>query len=103
MWGHSIRTLAECEAEGKANITIATNLLEARYLCGHHVLFEQLVQLVRQEDFWSKIDFCQAKIQEKITRYKRYNNTSYNLEPDIKYSPGEICAICVVILDCLAS
>ena len=86
--GHSIRTLAECETEGKADITIATNLLEARYLCGHHALFEQLVQLVRQEDFWSKIDFCQAKIQEKITRYQRYNNTSYNLEPDIKYSPG---------------
>ena len=86
--GHSIRTLAECETEGKADITIATNLLEARYLCGHHALFEQLVQLVRQEDFWSKIDFCQAKIQEKIARYQRYNNTSYNLEPDIKYSPG---------------
>ena len=86
--GQSIRTLAECEAEGMADITVATNLLEARYLIGNQTLFKQLVALVQLPTFWSKTDFCQAKIQEKNERYQRYNNTSYNLEPDIKYSPG---------------
>ena len=86
--GQSIRTLAECEAEGMADITVATNLLEARYLIGNQTLFKQLVALVQQPTFWSKTDFCQAKIQEKNERYQRYNNTSYNLEPDIKYRPG---------------
>ena len=86
--GQSIRTLAECEAEGMADITVATNLLEARYLIGNQALFKQLIALVQQPTFWSKTDFCQAKIQEKNERYQRYNNTSYNLEPDIKYSPG---------------
>ena len=86
--GHSIRTLEECKTEGLADITIATNLLEVRYLCGNRNVFKALVNLVQQSDFWSKTDFCQAKIQEKIERYQRYNNTSYNLEPDIKYSPG---------------
>ncbi|KYK90079.1 hypothetical protein SA508_04325, partial [Aggregatibacter actinomycetemcomitans serotype d str. SA508] len=86
--GHSIRTLEECKTEGLADITIVTNLLEARYLCGNRDVFKALVNLVQQPDFWSKTDFCQAKIQEKIERYQRYNNTSYNLEPDIKYSPG---------------
>lgn len=86
--GHSVRTLAECEQAGQEDISIATNLLESRYLCGNQKLFEKLTALLRQPDFWRLADFYQAKIAEKNIRYQRYNNTGYNLEPDIKYSPG---------------
>ena len=50
--GQSIRTLAECETEDIADITVATNLLEARYLIGNQTLFKQLVALVQQPTFW---------------------------------------------------
>ncbi|MFZ7343666.1 bifunctional uridylyltransferase/uridylyl-removing protein GlnD [Avibacterium volantium] len=86
--GHSVRTLAECEQAGREDISIATNLLESRYLCGNEKLFEKLTALLIQPDFWRLADFYQAKIAEKNARYQRYHNTSYNLEPDIKYSPG---------------
>ncbi|WP_424408231.1 bifunctional uridylyltransferase/uridylyl-removing protein GlnD [Pasteurella sp. PK-2025] len=86
--GHAVRTLAECESVGKAEITIATNLLEARYLCGEQAQFNQLMALVKKPDFWPKEAFFHAKTQERIARYQRYHNTSYNLEPDIKHSPG---------------
>ncbi|MCW9699448.1 bifunctional uridylyltransferase/uridylyl-removing protein GlnD [Avibacterium sp. 20-129] len=86
--GHSVRTLAECEQAGREDISIATNLLESRYLCGNEKLFEKLTALLKQSDFWRLADFYQAKMEEKNVRYQRYNNTSYNLEPDIKYSPG---------------
>ncbi|MFZ7187403.1 bifunctional uridylyltransferase/uridylyl-removing protein GlnD [Avibacterium avium] len=86
--GHSVRTLAECEQAGREDISIATNLLESRYLCGNEKLFEKLTALLMQPDFWRLADFYQAKIAEKNARYQRYHNTSYNLEPDIKYSPG---------------
>lgn len=86
--GHSVRTLEQCELEGKQDITIATNLLEARFLIGNRPHFDALNGLVKNADFWSKEDFFNAKVQEQIERYQRYHNTAYNLEPDIKYSPG---------------
>ena len=86
--GNSVRTLEQCESEGKQDITIATNLLEARLLTGNRPHFDALNELVKNADFWSKEDFFNAKVQEQIERYQRYHNTAYNLEPDIKYSPG---------------
>lgn len=86
--GHSVRTLQQCELEGKQDITIATNLLEARFLTGNRPHFDALNELVKNSDFWSKEDFFNAKVQEQIERYQSYHNTAYNLEPDIKYSPG---------------
>ena len=86
--GNSVRTLEQCESEGKQDITIATNLLEARFLTGNRPYFDALNELVKNSDFWSKEDFFNAKVQEQIERYQRYHNTAYNLEPDIKYSPG---------------
>ena len=86
--GNSVRTLEQCESEGKQDITIATNLLEARFLAGNRPHFDVLNELVKNADFWSKEDFFNAKVQEQIERYQRYHNTAYNLEPDIKYSPG---------------
>lgn len=86
--GASVRTLAECDSEGRQDITIATNLLESRLLIGNAKLFEKLTALLWQPDFWDRETFFNAKIQEKNARYERYHNTSYNLEPDIKYSPG---------------
>lgn len=86
--GNSVRTLEQCELEGKQDITIATNLLEARFLTGNRPHFDVLNELVKRADFWSKEDFFNAKVQEQIERYQRYHNTAYNLEPDIKFSPG---------------
>ncbi|TNH04391.1 bifunctional uridylyltransferase/uridylyl-removing protein GlnD [Testudinibacter sp. TR-2022] len=86
--GHSVRTLDQCIAEGQADISIATNLLESRFLDGHQTLFRQLQSAVKSAEFWSIEAFFAAKMQEKAERYQRYNNTGYNLEPDIKYSPG---------------
>ncbi|TCP97814.1 UTP--GlnB (protein PII) uridylyltransferase GlnD [Cricetibacter osteomyelitidis] len=87
--GQSVRTLNECMEVGKADITVATNLLESRYLCGNRPHFEQLDNAVHNTpDFWPIKAFFDAKIQERTERYQRYHNTGYNLEPDIKYSPG---------------
>ncbi|PVX40642.1 UTP--GlnB (protein PII) uridylyltransferase GlnD [Pasteurella langaaensis DSM 22999] len=86
--GAAVRTLAECDAEGRKDITIATNLLESRLLIGNEKIFKKLTALLWPPDFWDRETFFNAKVQEKTERYQRYHNTSYNLEPDIKHSPG---------------
>lgn len=86
--GHSVRTVKQCVAEGKNDLSIATNLLEARFLFGQATLFSELEHATSDPAFWATEAFFYGKIAEKKERYQRYHNTGYNLEPDIKYSPG---------------
>lgn len=86
--GSSVRTLAECLEVGRAELSVATNMYEGRFLTGNEGLWKTLHQAIYQADFWQIADFYQAKLAEKEARYARYNNTSYNLEPDLKHSPG---------------
>ncbi|KMK52366.1 protein-PII uridylyltransferase [[Actinobacillus] muris] len=86
--GSSVRTLTECLDIGRNEISVATNMFESRFLCGKKALWQALMSSLYQPDFWSMHDFFHAKIAEKTERYARYHNTSYNLEPDLKHSPG---------------
>ena len=84
--GHSVRSLQECLDEAAADVTVRTNLLEARWLDGDRQHFARLqAELART---LRAGDFLQAKKQEQQKRHARFNDTAYNLEPNIKESPG---------------
>lgn len=86
--GHAVRTIQECVDIGQSDLTVATNLQEARYLCGSEDTFTQLKKVVDSDTFWTSEDFYRAKIAEQKARHAKYHDTTYNLEPDIKSTPG---------------
>ena len=84
--GHSVRTVDEAIEVAEHDITIQTNLLEARLLCGDAALYDQF-----HRRYGALLDvrvFFKAKQLEQEKRYARYNDTPFALEPNCKESPG---------------
>ncbi|MEI8009786.1 MAG: [protein-PII] uridylyltransferase [Candidatus Nitrotoga sp.] len=82
---HSIRTVTQC-IEESADITVQTNLLEARRIIGAKKLFEKMVSaLTTHLDYRN---FYTAKKNEQDKRHARFIDADYNLEPNLKESPG---------------
>lgn len=86
--GCAVRQPSECLSIGRNEISVATNMLEGRFLIGNEMSWQALREQLFSSEFWTTEDFFDAKMAEKKSRYERYHNTSYNLEPDIKHSPG---------------
>lgn len=86
--GHSVRTLGQCVDVSHNDITIMTSLLEARRLEGSEPLFERFQEAHSTEQMWPSKAFYDAKKKEQDIRYVKYDETSYNLEPNVKHGPG---------------
>jgi len=84
--GHSVRTIDACMAEAAADITVETNLLEARFLWGSHSLFNEF-----ESAFQARFEaqhFFDGKLAEQRARHARFDDSAYKLEPNLKDSPG---------------
>jgi [protein-PII] uridylyltransferase len=94
--GHSVRTVAQCLEHATADLTVATTLMEARLLVGPESLFDELQCAVSPDNIWPSTAFFQEKRKEQIARHHRYHDTAYNLEPNVKGSPGGLRDIQVI-------
>ncbi len=84
--GNSVRTVAECLEEAAKDVTVDTSLLESRPVAGNRALVAELDErLSRRRDVR---DFFRAKVDEQRRRHDRFQEAAYNLEPNIKESPG---------------
>lgn len=86
--GSSVRTLSHCTQIAKDDITVATNLIEARRITGNDYLRDQLQILTSRDKMWPVDEFFKAKSQEQTERHEKHNNTECNLEPNVKNAPG---------------
>ncbi|EUJ10377.1 (protein-PII) uridylyltransferase [Methylophilaceae bacterium 11] len=84
--GHSVRTHAECLEEAQRDVTILTNLIESRLIIGPQKQF-QLFQ-VEVNNTLAPASFLEKKLKEQQNRHAKFNDTAYNLEPNLKESPG---------------
>ncbi len=87
--GHATRSVPDCMRRAKADMTIRTSVLEARYLCGTQALY---LDLRRQFDkalmAGGGNDFVEAKLAERDQRHLRMGDSRYVLEPNIKDGKG---------------
>ena len=86
--GHSVRTIDDCQRESAADVSVATTLIESRLLTGPEQLFEAMRRALAPSRVWPIRDFFEAKVAEQTARHHRYHDTAYNLEPNVKSSPG---------------
>ncbi|MDD7805539.1 MAG: [protein-PII] uridylyltransferase [Endozoicomonas sp. (ex Botrylloides leachii)] len=86
--GSSVRSLKECCEQARNDLSIITNLMESRIIAGPSRLYDMLQNSISVDNMWPSKLYLQAKFEEQRKRHRKYNDTEYNLEPDIKSSPG---------------
>ena len=59
--GQSVRSVKDCGRESKKDITVTTNLMEARLIVGDLALIERMQQAPRAEKSWPSRKFFEAK------------------------------------------
>ncbi len=88
--GHSVRSIEECIGAAREDVTILTNLLETRTIAGVDALRESLSLRVYSDEVTSDRAYFLAKREEQRQRHEKYGDTEYNLEPNLKSSPGAL-------------
>jgi len=84
--GHSVRNIKQTKQEFNADISTATNLIESRFLIGSSIVFHKMNQAINNA--LSVKRFYKLKLQEQANRHRKFRDSAYQLEPNIKESPG---------------
>jgi len=87
--GHATRSVDECIRQAKADMTIRTAILEARFLLGDRNLYDELIKrfdndVVRN----TAAQFVAAKLGEREERVRRSGQSRYLVEPNVKDGKG---------------
>ena len=87
--GHATRSVAECLAEARRDVTVRTSLIDARLLSGDLATYA-----VFRENFLAdckdvgSASFITAKQAERDARHHRYGESPFLVEPNIKEGKG---------------
>ena len=87
--GHATRSVSECVAEAGRDMTVRTSMIDARRLSGDAALFDAF-----QTEFHAFCErsgagaFITAKQAERDVRHRRYGESPFLVEPNIKEGRG---------------
>ena len=90
--GHAVRTLAECREHAAADASVYTSLFDARRIAGTLDLDAAITALLDDDGVWSKPRYLAARRADRDARHARFDDTAYNLEPNLKDGPGGLRA-----------
>lgn len=85
---HQTVTVAQCADLASTNLSTISTLLDMRLIQGNPNWVEELNYAIHSLQMWPSREFFFEKKQEQQLRYKKYDETAFNLEPNIKYGPG---------------
>ncbi len=86
--GHSVRSLKDIKKISKTDIKEYTSYLTRRPIISNLEIDQNISKILNR--LWTKNSFYNEKYIEQQKRYKDYFSTAYNLEPDLKESPGTL-------------
>ncbi|MHB1271169.1 MAG: [protein-PII] uridylyltransferase [Rhodanobacter sp.] len=86
--GHAVRNTAQCRALAAQDVSVFTSLLDARRLAGDPAFDARLRGIVDDDALWPPQEYLAARLAERDARHARYDDTAYNLEPNLKDGPG---------------
>ncbi len=87
--GHSTRTIDDCIEKSRSDLTISTSLLEKRFVAGNNDVYDLLNNKFKTFiDNTKTLDFVEAKLKESETRHKRFGESRYLVEPNVKDGKG---------------
>ena len=87
--GHATRSISECIRQARADMTVRTALLEARYLLGDRKLYDELVVRFDKDIVQgTAAEFVAAKLAEREERHRRAGQSRYLVEPNVKDGKG---------------
>ena len=87
--GHATRSIEDCLVEGAKDTTIRTALLDARHVTGDKPLFADFHRRFRAACKDAGVaDYVAAKQGERAVRHRRYGDSPFMVEPNVKEGRG---------------
>ncbi|MFL2710362.1 MAG: [protein-PII] uridylyltransferase [SAR86 cluster bacterium] len=84
--GHSVRSISDLKEIAKKDLKEFTSYLSRRPIISNHDVDKNISNSLRR--IWSKNNFYKMKYSEQQSRHDNFHSSAYNLEPDLKESPG---------------
>lgn len=86
--GHAVRTAAQCREIAASDVSVYTSLLDARRIVGAQEFESRLQDIVEDSALWPPDAFLSAKRKDRDARHAKHDDTTHNLEPNLKDGPG---------------
>ncbi|HWU75221.1 MAG TPA: [protein-PII] uridylyltransferase [Rhodanobacter sp.] len=86
--GHAVRDPVQCRRLAEQDVSVFTSLIDARRLAGDPAFDARLAAIIDDPGLWPPQAYLAARLAERDARHARYDDTAYNLEPNLKDGPG---------------
>lgn len=85
---HQITTVNACAELASRDLTVISSILDMHLVCGRSSFMEELHYQTQPLHMWTSHEYFFAKQDEQNKRHAKYDETAYNLEPNVKNGPG---------------